>query len=157
MRERSAWISPLGKIDEVENDLRQQLIVECRSAVDARSYVLILSGAPLAGLGSNLGDETEAVLIDQVQAAALAQLAPQGVAGGRFTDLRVNPQQACLKRSRSSAVDHPRGLAAAKKFRQRRIEPRHGDARWLRIASGRGLGQAQSMDHLGHADRRAHG
>ena len=80
---------PLGKIDEIDDDLRAHLIAECHSAMKAGADVLILSGAPLAGLAATLRGEVDAVLIDPVQAAvlqaaALVRLAPNGASGGSF-------------------------------------------------------------------------
>jgi Asp/Glu/hydantoin racemase len=80
---------PLGKIGEIDNDLRDELIAECHHAMEAGADVLILSGAPLAGLAPSLRGEIDAVLIDPVQAAvlqatALARLAPQGASGGSY-------------------------------------------------------------------------
>lgn len=80
---------PLGKIGEIDSDLREPLIAECHRAVQAGADVLILSGAPLAGLASSLRGEVDAVLIDPVQAAVLqaavmARLAPHGASGGSY-------------------------------------------------------------------------
>ncbi len=80
---------PLGKIDEIDSDLRQPLVAECHRAMESGADVLILSGAPLAGLAPDLRGEVDAVLIDPVQAAvlqaaALARLAPQGASGGSY-------------------------------------------------------------------------
>lgn len=80
---------PLGKIGEIDNDLRDPLIAECHRSLEAGADVLILSGAPLAGLARDLRSEVEAVLIDPIQAAvlqaaALARLAPQGASGGSY-------------------------------------------------------------------------
>lgn len=80
---------PLGKIEEIDSDLRAPLIAECHRAMEAGADVLILSGAPLAGLAPSLRNEIDAVLIDPVQAAvlqaaALTRLAPQGASGGSY-------------------------------------------------------------------------
>lgn len=80
---------PLGKIEEIDRDLRAPLIAQCRHAITAGADVLILSGAPLAGLAPTLRGEVDAVLIDPVQAAvlqaaALARLAPDGASGGSY-------------------------------------------------------------------------
>lgn len=81
--------APFGAIDRIDQDLRAALIAECRNAVAAGADVLILSGAPLAGMAPSLRGEVDAVLIDPVQAAvlqalALARLAPEGASGGSF-------------------------------------------------------------------------
>lgn len=80
---------PLGQIGEIDSDLRAPLIAECHRAMESGADVLILSGAPLAGLAQTLRSEIDAVLIDPVQAAvlqavALARLAPQGASGGSY-------------------------------------------------------------------------
>lgn len=80
---------PLGNIGEIDRDLREPLIAECHNAVTAGADVLILSGAPLAGLAPTLRGEVDAVLIDPVQAAvlqatALVRLAPHGASGGSY-------------------------------------------------------------------------
>lgn len=80
---------PLGNIGEIDRDLREPLLEECRHAVEAGADVLVLSGAPLAGLAPALRGEIDAVLIDPVQAAvlqaaALARLAPLGASGGSY-------------------------------------------------------------------------
>lgn len=80
---------PLGNIGEIDSDLRAPLIAECHNAVAAGADVLILSGAPLAGLAPTLRGEVNAVLIDPVQAAVLqaatlARLAPEGASGGSY-------------------------------------------------------------------------
>ncbi|RYH07127.1 aspartate/glutamate racemase family protein [Tropicimonas sp. IMCC6043] len=80
---------PLGNIGEIDTDLRAPLIAECHNAVESGADVLILSGAPLAGLAPKLRGDVDAVLIDPVQAAvlqavALARLSPQGASGGSY-------------------------------------------------------------------------
>jgi Asp/Glu/hydantoin racemase len=80
---------PLGRIEAIDRDLRDPLIAECRRAVSAGADVLILAGAPLAGLASTLRGDIDAVLLDPVQAAvlqaaALARLAPHGASGGSY-------------------------------------------------------------------------
>lgn len=80
---------PLGDIGRIDADLRDPLVAECHRAMSQGADVLILSGAPLAGLAPDLRGEVDAVLIDPVQAAllqalALARLAPQGASGGSY-------------------------------------------------------------------------
>jgi Asp/Glu/hydantoin racemase len=80
---------PLGNLAEIDSDLRAPLILECRNAIAAGADVLILAGAPLAGLAPTLRGELDGVVIDPVQAAvlqatALARLAPQGASGGSY-------------------------------------------------------------------------
>ncbi|WP_238366021.1 aspartate/glutamate racemase family protein [Mesobacterium pallidum] len=80
---------PLGNIGEIDSDLRGPLVAECHRAVAAGADVLILSGAPLAGMAPSLRTEVDAVLIDPVQAAvlqaaALVRLAPLGASGGSY-------------------------------------------------------------------------
>ncbi len=80
---------PLGDIGRIDADLRGPLIAECRKAREAGADVLILAGAPLAGLAPTLQGEVDAVLIDPVQAAVLqavtlARLAPFGASAGSY-------------------------------------------------------------------------
>lgn len=80
---------PLGAIDRIDTDLRAPLIAECGRAVDAGADVLILSGAPLAGMAATLRDDVPAVLLDPVQAAvlqaaSLVRLCPAGASAGSF-------------------------------------------------------------------------
>lgn len=80
---------PLGAIDRIDSDMREPLIAECRRAVAAGADVLILSGAPLAGMAATLTSDIPAVLVDPVQAAvlqaaSLARLAPRGASAGSF-------------------------------------------------------------------------
>ena len=81
--------APFGAIDKVDADLREVLIAECNVAVEAGADVLILSGAPLAGMAASLAGEVTAMLLDPVQAAVqqaatLARIAPKGASGGSF-------------------------------------------------------------------------
>ncbi|MEV8467661.1 aspartate/glutamate racemase family protein [Fluviibacterium sp. DFM31] len=80
---------PLGAIDRIDADLRAPLIAQCGRAVAAGADVVILSGAPLAGMAATLRDEVPAVLLDPVQTAVLqavtlARLCPKGASAGSF-------------------------------------------------------------------------
>jgi allantoin racemase len=75
-------------IESVAADMREPLLQTCRQA--ARSAdVLVLAGAPLAGLAAAISGEVPAILIDPVQAAilqaaALCRLRPEGANMGSF-------------------------------------------------------------------------
>lgn len=77
-----------GDIASVAEDMRNALAKVCHAA--ARSAdVLILAGAPIAGLAPVIRDEVPAILIDPVQAAVLnaisqRRLAPRGAHRGSF-------------------------------------------------------------------------
>nr|WP_202334180.1 aspartate/glutamate racemase family protein [Mesorhizobium sp. L-8-3] len=77
-----------GSISDVAQDLRRPLAETCRRAA-TRADVVILAGAPIAGLASDIMDEVPAVLLDPIQAAALQALAlhrlrPLGANAGSF-------------------------------------------------------------------------
>ena len=78
----------LGDIAKVAEDLREVLAETCQRAAQ-HADVLILAGAPIAGLAGEIADDIPAILIDPVQAAALqailqAQLSPRGAHAGSF-------------------------------------------------------------------------
>lgn len=80
---------PLGKLSKVDADLREPLVEGCQRAMERGADVLILSGAPLAGLAPTLRGDIDAVLVDPIQAAvllaaALSRLAPDGASGGSY-------------------------------------------------------------------------
>ena len=77
-----------GSIANVAEDLRHPLAETCRRAA-AVADVIILAGAPIAGLARDVAPEVPAVLIDPVQAAVLQALAlyrlrPDGANAGSF-------------------------------------------------------------------------
>ena len=77
-----------GSISTVAEDLRSPLLRVCRRAA-READVVILAGAPIAGLASEISGETPAILIDPIQAAtlqasALCRLAPKGADSGSF-------------------------------------------------------------------------
>ncbi|MFK7964334.1 MAG: aspartate/glutamate racemase family protein [Burkholderiaceae bacterium] len=79
----------MGAISQVQSDLRAPLIalVE-RAATQASADVVILAGAPLAGMANTIEDSA-AVLLDPIstavcQAESLVRLAPLGANRGRF-------------------------------------------------------------------------
>jgi len=80
----------------VRAELRQPLLSEVEMAVSQdQADVVILSGAPLAGLAAEFGD-AKAVLVDPISAAvkqaeALVQIAPHGANAG---SLRRPPEKA---------------------------------------------------------------
>ena len=75
-------------IKTVAGDLKARLTEVCRTAARAAD-VLILAGAPIAGLAGEIRGDVEAVLLDPVQAAvvsavSLQRLAPDGANLGSF-------------------------------------------------------------------------
>ncbi|MBU4527148.1 MAG: aspartate/glutamate racemase family protein [Desulfomicrobium sp.] len=77
-----------GSITSVAGDLRSPLIRACLRAA-READVVILAGAPIAGLAAEISSEVPAVLIDPIQAAvlqavALWRLAPKGADSGCF-------------------------------------------------------------------------
>lgn len=78
----------MGDIAQVAEDLRAPLVETCIRAC-RHADVLILAGAPIAGLAGEIADEVPAILLDPikaaaVQAVALAALAPRGAVAGSF-------------------------------------------------------------------------
>lgn len=76
----------MGAVTQVAEDLRGPLTETCRAAAE-RADVLILAGAPVAGLAPLIEAEVPAVLIDPiraavVQVAAQAALSPRGAWAG---------------------------------------------------------------------------
>ncbi|MDP2697170.1 aspartate/glutamate racemase family protein [Thalassospira sp.] len=72
----------------VAEDLRQPLVATCRRAA-RDADVLILAGAPIAGLANEIKNDIPRILIDPVQAAALQAVAqfrlfPKGASQGSF-------------------------------------------------------------------------
>lgn len=84
-----------GDIASVAEDMRNVLAETCRAA--ARSAdVLILAGAPIAGIAPRIREEVPAILIDPVQAAVLNavcqwRLAPRGADRGSFARPPAKP------------------------------------------------------------------
>lgn len=77
-----------ASITAVAEDLRLPLIETCKRAANAAD-VIILAGAPIAGLADDIADEVPAILIDPIQAAAiqaytLQRLRPSGASVGSF-------------------------------------------------------------------------
>jgi Asp/Glu/hydantoin racemase len=86
---------PLGRIDAVAKDQREILRDLCRLAAE-EADVLILAGAPIAGLAAEIRAEVPAILLDPVQAAvlqavSLARLAPGGSNAGSFARPPAKP------------------------------------------------------------------
>lgn len=76
----------MGGVTSVAEDMRAPLLATCREAA-ARADVLILAGAPIAGLASDIADEVPAILVDPIRAAvtqciAQAWLSPHGARSG---------------------------------------------------------------------------
>ncbi|MBC7283409.1 aspartate/glutamate racemase family protein [Hoeflea sp.] len=77
-----------GSIASVAEDLRSPLLRVCLRAA-SEADVVILAGAPIAGLAADIAGEVPAILIDPIQAAvlqavALCRLAPKGADSGSF-------------------------------------------------------------------------
>ncbi len=83
---------------DVRNELRAALLAEAGRAVkDDQADVVILGGAPLAGLALEV-DDAPAVLVDPISAAvkqaeALARVAPRGAGAGSFARPPAKPNQ----------------------------------------------------------------
>ena len=77
-------------ISNVAETMREELIIlATRAAEEDGADVVILGGAPLAGLAASIQADVPAILIDPISAAvkqaeALVSLAPEGASKGRF-------------------------------------------------------------------------
>ena len=72
---------PPSSLDNIAADLRDDLVALAKDATSDGADVVILGGAPLAGLAPQISDECPGILVDPiaaatVQALALAQLNP---------------------------------------------------------------------------------
>ncbi|MGF1658267.1 MAG: aspartate/glutamate racemase family protein [Rubrimonas sp.] len=80
----------VGPVTLVAQTMRDMLLALAReSALEDGADVVILGGAPLAGLAETFAEDCPAVLVDPVSAAVrqaetLAKLAPRGAHRGRF-------------------------------------------------------------------------
>lgn len=77
-----------GSISSVAEEMREPLLRTCLRAADAAD-VLILAGAPIAGLAGDIAGDVPAILVDPVRAAvvhavALHRLRPQGADRGSY-------------------------------------------------------------------------
>lgn len=77
-----------GSIAAVAEEMRAPLVETCRRAA-AHADILILGGAPIAGLAGDIADEVPAVLLDPVKAAVLQavslhRLRPSGADKGSY-------------------------------------------------------------------------
>jgi allantoin racemase len=93
-------------IADVQEERQAALVDLANDAVRAGADVVILSGAPLAGLAARIADQVPVPLVDQVQAAlkqaeTLVALAPRKALAGRFRRPPVK-----------SAIGLPAALAA---------------------------------------------
>ncbi|WP_417410445.1 aspartate/glutamate racemase family protein [Hoeflea sp.] len=82
-------------ISTVAEDLREPLVSTCHRAA-RHADVLILAGAPIAGLANDIRRDIPRILIDPVQAAALQAVAqfrllPQGASQGSFARPPAKP------------------------------------------------------------------
>lgn len=82
-------------VSTVADDLKSRLVEVCRTAARTAD-VVILAGAPIAGLAGEIRGDVEAVLLDPVQAAVLSAvslhaLAPDGANLGSFARPPAKP------------------------------------------------------------------
>ncbi len=88
---------PLRDIGTVQEDHAERLLALCRQAVEQdRADVIILAGAPLAGLARQVCDRLPVPVVDGVSSAvcharSLAQLAPRGAVQGSFARPPAKP------------------------------------------------------------------
>ncbi len=88
---------PLRDIGAVQDDHADSLIELCNQAVDQdHADVIILAGAPLAGLARRVRDRLPVPAVDGVSSAVchaqtLAQIAPHGATKGSFAKPPVKP------------------------------------------------------------------
>ena len=90
--------APEGRIADIASvaeDMRTVLVQTCHVAAKSAD-VLILAGAPIAGLAPLIRDEVPAILIDPVQAAVLNavgqwRLSPRGADRGSFARPQAKP------------------------------------------------------------------
>ena len=91
--------TPLRDIGNVQEDHGARLEALCRSAVDDDGAdVLIIAGAPLAGLARSIRDRIPVPVVDGVSSAVchaqtLVSLAPAAARGGSFAPPPVKPNQ----------------------------------------------------------------
>lgn len=77
-------------IANVASTMREELTeLACRAALEDGADVVILGGAPLAGLAAEIQSDVPAIVIDPISAAvrqaeALTYVAPEGASRGRF-------------------------------------------------------------------------
>ncbi|HEX7388400.1 MAG TPA: aspartate/glutamate racemase family protein [Castellaniella sp.] len=89
--------SPLRDIGTVQDDHAERLVALCHEAVrQDNADVIILAGAPLAGLARRVKDRLPVPVVDGVSSAVchaqtLAQLAPKGATEGSFAQPPVKP------------------------------------------------------------------
>lgn len=89
-----------GDIASVAEDMQDVLQTTCQHAA-RHADVLILAGAPIAGLAGNISTNVPAVLIDPVRAATLqavvqATISPRGAHAGSYRRPPAKPSQGLL-------------------------------------------------------------
>jgi Asp/Glu/hydantoin racemase len=90
-------------VGNVRNTLREALVALCRQAVDQdRADVIVLGGAPIAGLAGEIAGEVDALLVDPIVAATAQALVLASLA---------NPEAFARRRSKPLPKDTI-GLAA---------------------------------------------
>lgn len=98
--------APFSSVDKVQADMRDALVAAANDVVTNRNAdVVILGGAPLAGLARDIADSIPAPVIDPTQAAVL-----QAEAAVR---LRARPKAHANRPAGKVSVGLPEGLAAA--------------------------------------------
>lgn len=89
--------APLRDIGAVQEDHAERLVALCRDAVTSdHADVIILAGAPLAGLARKVADRLPVPVVDGVSSAVchaqtLAKLAPKGASEGSFARPPIKP------------------------------------------------------------------
>jgi allantoin racemase len=110
---------PFSSVTDVAAEKRDALVQLSRTAVEAGADVIILAGAPLAGLAAEMRDHVHVPLVDQVHAAVrqaetLAALSPRKAAVGSFR--RPPPKEsvglAPALAARIAGEDQTRGAAS---------------------------------------------
>lgn len=90
---------PLANIGSVQTDQARRLLALCESAVrEDGADVLVIAGAPLAGLARQIRDRLPVPAVDGVscavaQAEALAALSPKHATAGSFSPPPVKPHR----------------------------------------------------------------
>ncbi len=88
---------PFAAIDTVQTELEQALVALCcRSAAEDDADMIVLGGAPLAGLARRIAARVPVPLVDCVEAAvlqaeALVRLAPRKATAGSFRRPAAKP------------------------------------------------------------------
>jgi Asp/Glu/hydantoin racemase len=105
---------PFAAITSVQEEKESRLLALCDRAVrEDEADVIVLGGAPLAGLAGKLRDRVPVPLVDQVQAAvkqaeALVALAPRKATAGTFRRPPAKPSTG-LSAALAARISHTDG------------------------------------------------